>query len=130
MVAAARHCSYPTLSRGASPAGPLLEGHLEMKAIVASRLGAARVRAPHCEGVHCCDLGGEVRVYPLLFAAQVILCRRCWELENHYHQERGRELRCPKRWPQHDWDTAESYRPLSLYDGSASKYSLKLAVSS
>ncbi len=103
---------------------------MEMKAIVASRLGAARVRALRCEGVHCCELGGEVRVYKLLFAAHVILCRRCWEQENHYRQQRGRELRCPEHWRQHYWDTAESYRPLSPYDGSASKYSLKLAVSS
>ena len=103
---------------------------METKAIVANRLGAAFVRAPHCEGVHCCDPRGEVRIYPLLFAARVILCRRCWEQENHYRGERGRELDCPEHWPQRDWDMAESYRPLSPYDGSTSKNSLILVLSS
>jgi hypothetical protein len=86
---------------------------LEIKAIVANRL-AAVVRAPHCEGVHCCDPGSEVRVYSLLFAAHTILCHRCWEHENHYRRKRGEELGCPEHWPRRDWDAAERYQPLRL----------------
>jgi hypothetical protein len=82
-----------------------------MKVIVANPSRAAFVRAPHCEGVHCSDPGGEVRVYPLLFAARVILCRRCWGQENRYRQQRGKELHCPEHWPTRDWDAAERYQP-------------------
>jgi hypothetical protein len=101
-----------------------------MKAIDPSRLGARLVRAIHCEGEHCCDPEGEVRVYPLLFAAHAILCHRCWEQENHYRHERGRELGCPEHWTQHEWDTAERYQPSSLSTGNISTGAvlLELAV--
>ena len=102
-----------------STTGRLFGALPEMKAIDPSGPGAALVRARHCEGVDCCDPEGEVRVYPLLFAAHVILCRRCWEQENRYRRERGRELRCPEHWPQHDWDRAEHYQPLRLSPGIA-----------
>jgi len=103
-----------------------------MKAIDPGRLGAARVRAPNCEGAHCCDPNGEVRVYRLLFEAHVILCRPCWEQENDYRKERASELRCPEHWPMYDWDTAECYQSLSLCDGSAKTraVSLESALSS
>ena len=71
------------------------------------RLGAC---TGYCEGDHCCDPQGEVRVYPILSvsrAARVILCRPCWEHENRYRHERGEERGCPKHWPKRDWDAAE-----------------------
>ena len=115
-----------------STTGRLAGGLPQMKAIDPSRPGAALVRARHCEGVHCCDAEGEVRVYPLLFAAHVILCHRCWEQENRYHRERGRDLRCPKHWPQHDWDTAQRYQPTRPSDGTTPTgvISLELALPS
>jgi hypothetical protein len=60
-----------------------------MKAIDPKELGATPVRAPHCEGLCCRDPGGEVLVYPLLFAAHLILCRHCWDQENRYRHEHG-----------------------------------------
>ena len=115
-----------------STTGRLAGGLPQMKAIDPSRPAAALVHARHCEGVQCCDPEGEVRVYPLLFAAHVILCHRCWEQENRYHRERGRELRCPEHWPQHDWDTAQRYQPTRLSDGTTPTgiISLELALPS
>jgi hypothetical protein len=83
-----------------------------MKAIAASQLRTAFVRAPNCEGAYCCDPGGEARVYPLLFAASVMLCHHCWERENHYRQQRGKELGCPEHWLTRNWDAAERYQPV------------------
>jgi hypothetical protein len=57
-----------------------------MKPIDPATLAATRVRARYCEGDHCCEPGGEARVYPILFAARVILCRPCWEHENGYRR--------------------------------------------
>jgi hypothetical protein len=59
-------------------------------------LAGTRVHARHFEGVHCCEPDSEVRVYPILFAARVILCRSCWEHENRYRHQRGKELGCPQ----------------------------------
>jgi TPR repeat protein len=61
------------------------------------------------EGEHCCEPDGEVRSYRLLFAAQIVLCRPCWEQENRHRQARGEELGCPKHWSTRDWDQAERH---------------------
>jgi hypothetical protein len=48
-----------------------------MKSIDPATLAGAPVRACYCEGEHCCEPDGEVRVYPMLSvsrAAGVILC--------------------------------------------------------
>jgi hypothetical protein len=86
-----------------------------MKTIDLATLVGARVHAGYCEGEHCCEPDGEVRVYPILSvsrAARVILCHDCWEHENHYRRERGKELGCPEHWRTRDWDAAESCQPL------------------
>jgi hypothetical protein len=70
------------------------------------------VHASFCEGMHCCAPDAEVRVYPILSvsrAARVILCRPCWEHENRYRHQRGKDLRCPEHWPTRDWDKAQCY---------------------
>jgi hypothetical protein len=85
-----------------------------MKVINPATIAAVRVRARHCEGEHCCEADGEVRSYRLLFAAQIILCRPCWERENRYRQARGEELGCPEHWATRDWNAAERYQPLRL----------------
>ena len=83
-----------------------------MKAIDPATLVGTTVHARCCEGVHCCEPDGEVRVYPILFnarSARVILCRPCWEHENRYRHQRGTELGCPEHWPTRDWDKAQRY---------------------
>jgi hypothetical protein len=71
-----------------------------------------QVQASYCEGAYCCAPEGEVRVYPMLFnarSARVILCRPCWEQENCYRHQRGKDLGCPEHWPTRDWDKAQCY---------------------
>jgi hypothetical protein len=80
-----------------------------MKVINPATIAALRVRARQCEGEHCCEPDGEVRSYRLLFAAQIVLCRACWEQENRHRQARGEELGCPKHWSTRDWDQAGRY---------------------
>jgi hypothetical protein len=82
-----------------------------MKVIDPATLAGERVHTLYCEGDHCCEPDGEVRVYPLLFAAHVILCRPCWERENRYRHRRGEQLRCPQHWRTMDWGAAERYQP-------------------
>jgi hypothetical protein len=92
-----------------------------------------RVHARFCEGVHCCELEGEVRLYPILSvscAARVILCRPCWEHENRYRHQRGKELRCPEHWPTRDWNAAQRYQPLCLSAAAAAATSEKVPQSS
>jgi hypothetical protein len=86
-----------------------------MKILDPATLVGARVQARYCEGDHCCEPGGEVRIYPILSvsrAARVILCHDCWEHENRYRHERGKELGCPEHWRTRDWDAAERCQPL------------------
>jgi hypothetical protein len=80
-----------------------------MKVIDPATLAGTPVHARYCEGDHCCEPDGEVRAYPLLFAARAILCRACWEHENRYRHERGKELGCPEHWRTKHWDAAERY---------------------
>ena len=44
-----------------------------MKVINSATLAGVRVHARYCEGEHCGDPDDEMRAYPLLFAARVIL---------------------------------------------------------
>jgi hypothetical protein len=60
-----------------------------MKVVSSPTLAEARMHARYCEGDNCCEPDGEVRIYPLLFAARVILCRACWERENGINAERS-----------------------------------------
>ena len=67
---------------------------------------------PHnnnCDGGHCRHAHGEVRLYPLGGGANLILCAACWQHENAYRRERGRDTGAPERWPLLDWNTAEIY---------------------
>jgi hypothetical protein len=85
-----------------------------MKAIDSATAAGMQVHSRYCEGDHCCEPNGEVRVYPLLFAARVILCHACWERENRYRYGRGKELGCPEHWLTRDWEAAQRYKPLRL----------------
>jgi hypothetical protein len=83
-----------------------------MKPIYPFTLAGTHVHAPYCAGVHCCASDGEVRIYPILSvsrAARVILCRPCWEHENRYRHQRGKDLGCPEHWPTRDWEKAQCY---------------------
>lgn len=64
---------------------------------------------PMCCGGRCREATGEVRVYPLGYGANLIICRACWAHENQYRFERGRETGESENWPQHNWSTAEVY---------------------
>jgi len=70
------------------------------------------IHNPNCDGSHCANESGEVRVYPLSdgpLHSNLILCRSCWAHENGYNYNRGRETRQPDNWPQRDWGAAEVY---------------------
>lgn len=64
---------------------------------------------PNCDGAHCREALGEVRVYPLGASGNLILCLACWAAENRYRYERGRETGRPEDWPQVNWWRAEIY---------------------
>ena len=64
---------------------------------------------PNCDGNECLDPNGEVRVYPLGGGSNLILCHRCWALENKYRHLRGVEVGDLGNWPQVDWTKAEVY---------------------
>jgi hypothetical protein len=67
------------------------------------------VHNPECGGSHCTEATGEVRVLPLGGGANLILCRPCFNHENAYRRQRGRETGNPEGWPVVDWDTAKPY---------------------
>ena len=64
---------------------------------------------PNCDGGHCREAQGEVRLYPLSGGANLILCHACWAHENRYRYERGRETGAPENWPQLNWNSAKVY---------------------
>jgi len=66
---------------------------------------------PNCDGAHCTNRKGEVRVYPL-GGGNLILCYSCWNHENLYRAERARKYNNPENWPEQDWQKAK------VYDGS------------
>lgn len=64
---------------------------------------------PNCDGGRCAHSTGEVRVYPLVGGANLILCRSCWEHENQFRAWRQKTA-SPGAFPQVDWHTAEGYK--------------------
>lgn len=70
----------------------------------------SEIHNPKCDGDHCRDNTGIVKVYPLGAGGNLILCHSCWAHENRYRFERGRETGEPQNWPQRDWyNNAEVY---------------------
>lgn len=65
---------------------------------------------PDCCGSHCASERGEVRVYPIGGGGNLIICRACWDHENHYRRLKGIHYGRPEEWPVLDWNTAEVYR--------------------
>ena len=63
----------------------------------------------NCDGAHCGDPHGEVRVYPLGAGGNLILCIACAAHENAYRFERGRETGRPADFPQVNWFACEVY---------------------
>jgi hypothetical protein len=61
----------------------------------------------NCDGGHCADPRGPVRVYPLGGGGNLILCHSCWAHENRYRHLRAVETKNPDAWPQHDWAKGE-----------------------
>jgi hypothetical protein len=83
-----------------------------MEVIDSPALAEPRVHALYCEGEYCREPDGEVRVYPILSvarAARLVLCRPCWEHENHHRHQRGKQLERPTHWLMRDWDKAQRY---------------------
>jgi hypothetical protein len=68
------------------------------------------IHNPNCDGGNCRSDTGPVRVYPLGGGGNLILCSACWDQENRYRLDRGRETRAPENWPTVAWDAAEVYR--------------------
>lgn len=63
----------------------------------------------NCDGSFCASNTGQVRVYPLGGGANLILCRACWEHENRYRAQRGRDTGAKDNWPTVEWEHAEVY---------------------
>lgn len=69
---------------------------------------------PNCDGGHCREATGEVRVYPLGAGGNLILCSACFANENRYRMSRQRgywadDKRAEANWPMVDWSDAEVY---------------------
>lgn len=60
----------------------------------------------NCDGSHCREASGQVRVYKLGAGGNLILCRSCWTHENNYRASRGGER---ADWPLLNWECAEVY---------------------
>ena len=68
----------------------------------------------NCDGAHCLESNGEVRVYPLGAGGNLILCRNCFRHENDYRLSRQRgywadDQRAEENWPTVKWECAEVY---------------------
>ena len=61
----------------------------------------------HCDGSGP-HSGSTVKIYPLGGGANGILCRSCWSKENQHRLAMGRHYNSDN-FPQHDWNTAETY---------------------
>jgi hypothetical protein len=68
-----------------------------------------KVHNNNCDGSHCREATGQVRLYPLGGGGNLILCHACWAHENRYRYERGREMKAPENFPQQNWEAAEVY---------------------
>lgn len=58
---------------------------------------------PRCDGSHCTEENGAVKLFPLGGGSNGILCLSCWAHENKYRYERGKETGRPEDWPQLNW---------------------------
>jgi hypothetical protein len=61
---------------------------------------------PNCDGSHCTNSKGEVRLYPLGGGGNLILCASCWNYENAYRARQAKAFG-PENWPQVNWDSAK-----------------------
>ncbi len=61
----------------------------------------------------CCGSGphsdGEVRIMPSGGDSNLILCRRCWQHELFYRQDRNRYLGAGMQYKLPAWETAKVY---------------------
>lgn len=64
---------------------------------------------PNCDGSHCREARGQVRLYPLGAGGNLILCGACFAHENRYRAERAAETKRLADWPQVLWQTAKPY---------------------
>ena len=64
---------------------------------------------PNCDGNHCTEKNGEVKVYPLGAGGNLILCSSCFQHENAYRRVRGKHYGRPEEWPEVDWCMAGKY---------------------
>ena len=64
-----------------------------------------------CDGSHCKNEHGEVKLYPIGGEGNMILCVVCWANENRSNFNRLKTHRPadPDCWPQHNWFNADTY---------------------
>lgn len=63
----------------------------------------------NCDNDKCTHPSGETRLYPLGGGGNLILCHACWDYENRYRRQRGKESGQPENWPLKNWNSAEPY---------------------
>jgi hypothetical protein len=69
-----------------------------------------RVKNWMCDGAHCREANGQIRIYPLGGGANMYYCQACFAHENRYRHERGVDSKRPELWPQVSWADSEVAR--------------------
>jgi hypothetical protein len=64
---------------------------------------------PNCDGAHCREPHGAVRIYPIGSGGNLILCRACFTHENKSRDLKGIYYGRPEEWPRVNWATAKPY---------------------
>jgi len=64
----------------------------------------------NCDGSHCTEPNGIVKLYPLGGGGNMIYCQACFRYENQYRLERGLETGEPDNFPIINWNTAKEYK--------------------
>jgi hypothetical protein len=91
-----------------------------MKVIDPAISVGARVHARYCEGDYCRDPEDEVRVYPLRFAARIILCGPLLEAQKTLSKAARQKTGMSQALADKDLDKAQPYSPLrSAFDATA-----------
>lgn len=64
---------------------------------------------PNCDGSHCRDPKGEVRVLPLPGEANLMLCRDCFTHEMIWRRQRNLDLCREAQYPIPAWSDLKVY---------------------
>jgi hypothetical protein len=66
---------------------------------------------PNCDGSHCLETAGEVRVMPYGGDGHLILCHACYRVEMAFRRERNLELLHYCHFDLPSWDSLKVYSP-------------------